>query len=104
MTSGSRTTFAVIRIATFRRYEACAGHSGDKDMLNRVAMYIGIAFWAMGGLVFAQTQANKIPNFASSSFAWLSAGADWINPPGGIRGPIQNDPDHPFHGNTAGPG
>src|SRR5215813_13729002 len=73
-------------------------------MLNRRAMHIGIAFWAMGGLLFAQAPANKIPNFASSSFAWLSAGADWFSPPAGIRGPIQNDPDHPFHGNTAGPG
>src|SRR6266496_6442548 len=74
-------------------------------MSNRAVLCIGLGFWAIGGLVFAQAPAkDKIPNRASSSFAWLSAGADWISPPEGIRGPIQNDPDHPFHGNTAGPG
>jgi len=74
-------------------------------MSNRAVLCIGLGFWAIGGLVFAQAPAkDKIPNLASSSFAWLSAGADWISPPAGIRGPIQNDPDHPFHGNTAGPG
>src|SRR5216117_4077437 len=74
-------------------------------MSNRAVLCIGLGCWAMTGVVLAQAPAkDKIPNLASSSFAWLSAGADWISPPAGIRGPIQNDPDHPFHGNTAGPG
>ena len=47
---------------------------------------------------------GKIPELASSSFAWLALGADWRDPPAGLRGPIRNDPDHPYHGNQAGPG
>ena len=69
------------------------------------AFCVGIPAWAMNTL--ASTQApvkDGIPNLASSSFAWLAAGADWLDPPSGLRGPIRNDPDHPFHGNTAGPG
>ena len=52
----------------------------------------------------ATTTKDRIPTFASNTFAWLAAGADWIDAAAGLRGPIQNDPDHPFHGNTAGPG
>src|SRR5437667_4882783 len=47
---------------------------------------------------------NGIPELASTTFAWLAVGADWLDAPAGLRGPIQNDPDHPFHGNLAGPG
>src|SRR2546426_12634385 len=74
-------------------------------MSNRAVLCIGLGCWAMTGVVLAQAPAkDKIPNLASSSFAWLAAGADWLSPGAGTRGPIQNDPDHPFHGNTAGPG
>src|SRR5215470_8799644 len=47
---------------------------------------------------------GKIPDLASSTFAWLSAGADWRDPPAGMRGPIRHDPDHAYHGNLDGPG
>jgi hypothetical protein len=55
--------------------------------------------------VSAQTPAkNEIPNLASKSFAWLS-GADWFDPPPGAgRGPIRQDPDHPFVGNVGANG
>jgi hypothetical protein len=45
---------------------------------------------------------NGIPNLASISFAWLSDGADWMDPPAGTpgHGRIKNDPDHPFLGNV----
>jgi hypothetical protein len=48
---------------------------------------------------------DKIPNLASTSFAWLS-GADWFDPPPGTpgRGPIRQDPDHPFVGNIGANG
>jgi len=49
----------------------------------------------------ASTQ-GKIPEFASSTFAWLSVGAEWRDPPAGYRGPIKNDPDHPYRGNLDG--
>src|SRR5205814_394427 len=44
-------------------------------------------------------KAEKIPELASASFAWLAFGAEWRDPPAGLRGPIKNDPDHPYHGN-----
>lgn len=45
---------------------------------------------------------NGIPNLASIQFAWLSDGADWMDPPAGTagHGRIKNDPDHPFLGNV----
>src|SRR5216684_4428903 len=74
-------------------------------------IWIEIAFLMMStmaalpALTLAQTPAkDPVPNLASSSFAWLALGADWLNPPAGLRGPIKNDPDHPFHGNLDGPG
>src|ERR1700710_215851 len=58
------------------------------------------------GLVDRSTPANLdfsvskdgIPNLASISFAWLSDGADWLDPPAGTQGHgrIKNDPDHPL--------
>src|SRR5258705_7032171 len=64
----------------------------------------GIAF-ALSAPAAAQAPAkDKIPELASISFAWLSAGAEWRDPPAGLRGPIKNDPDHPYHGNLDGPG
>jgi hypothetical protein len=62
---------------------------------------LGTASVAMNTPAFAQ---GKIPEFASSTFAWLSAGAEWRDPPAGYRGPIKTDPDHPYHGNLDGPG
>lgn len=50
------------------------------------------------------TAKEKIPALASSTFAWLAAGAEWRDPPAGYRGPIKNDPDFPYHGNLDGPG
>ncbi len=47
---------------------------------------------------------SGIPDLASSSFGWTAVGADWQDGPPGLRGPIKNDPDHPYHGNNAGPG
>ncbi len=45
---------------------------------------------------------DGIPNLASISFAWLSDGADWMDPPPGTpgHGRIKNDPDHPLISNV----
>jgi hypothetical protein len=50
------------------------------------------------------TANEKIPELATSAFAWLAGGAEWRDPPAGMRGPIRNDPDHRYHGNNDGPG
>src|SRR5438093_12286759 len=69
------------------------------------AFCVGIAVWATNTLAAAQAPAkNGIPDLASSSFAWQAVGTDWLDAPSGLRGPIRNDPDHPFHGNLDGPG
>ena len=65
------------------------------------ALCAGITLWALNAPASAQ---GKVPELASSSFAWLAAGADWRDPPAGMRGPIKPDPAHPYHGNLDGPG
>jgi hypothetical protein len=65
------------------------------------AICAGLAGWSFPSA--AQAPA-KIPDLASTSFAWLSAGG-FLDPPQGVgRGPIRQDPDIPFHGNNEGPG
>ena len=62
-----------------------------------------IGTWFTNAPASAQAPSN-IPELASITFAWLALGADWRDPPAGMRGPIKPDPDHPFHGNLDGPG
>jgi hypothetical protein len=67
------------------------------------AAYLSFAVWVVNTPVSAQAP-GKIPELASTSFAWLSLGADWRDPPAGLRGPIKPDPDHPFQGNIGANG
>jgi hypothetical protein len=78
----------------------------EKLLLGTVAAFCaGVALSAMTAPASAQAPANdKIPQLASISFAWLSAGG-FLDPPAGAgHGPIKQDPAHPFHGNGDGPG
>jgi hypothetical protein len=44
---------------------------------------------------------KAIPNLASADFGWQTNVADWQDPPPGHgRGPIRNDPAHPFTSNA----
>jgi hypothetical protein len=63
-----------------------------------------IAALAAAAITSPASAQGKIPELASSTFAWLSAGADWRDPPAGMRGPIRHDPDYRYHGNLDGPG
>jgi hypothetical protein len=73
-----------------------------KTLLSRTALVaLGITSVALASPASAQ---GKIPDLASSTFAWLSAGAEWRDPPAGMRGPIRTDPDYAYHGNLDGPG
>ena len=67
------------------------------------AAYASFAVWVVNSPASAQAP-GKIPELASTSFAWLSIGADWRDPPAGLRGPIKPDPDHPFQGNIGANG
>jgi hypothetical protein len=62
-----------------------------------------LACCAVGTQAAAQP-AGKIPELASTNFAWLAAGVHWFDPPAGLRGPIRQDPAYHYHGNTQGPG
>jgi hypothetical protein len=66
-----------------------------------IAVLISIA---LAGYGFGQTPSKNGPDLASSTFAWQAVAADWLQAPPGLRGPIEPDPDHPYHSNTAGPG
>jgi len=69
------------------------------------ALCAGIAAWAMNSPAPPQALAKDgIPDLTSSSFGWVAVGADWQDAPAGLRGPIRQDPDHPYHGNLDGPG
>jgi hypothetical protein len=65
-----------------------------------------IAAFADDGAL-AQTN-GKVPQFASPTFGWVRIRADgrnalfgdgWLDPPAGLRGPIEPHPDHPLRGN-----
>jgi hypothetical protein len=68
-----------------------------------VALSASLACLAAGGSVLAQAQGpanGKIPELASTHFAWLVLGVTWFDPPPGVgRGPIKSDPAHPYVGN-----
>jgi hypothetical protein len=67
------------------------------------AFCAGVVAWAAPAV--AQSPAQKIPDLASISFAWLAAGVHWFDPPPGLgHGPIRQDPAYPYHGNVDGPG
>ena len=67
-----------------------------------------VAVLAACAVAFAQAPSQsetKNPELASAQFAWLVLGVDWLDPPPALgRGPIRQDPAHPFHGNRDGPG
>lgn len=70
-----------------------------------VALGAGIACVALATQVGAQDPGKvKIPELASTNFAWLAFGVHWFDPPAGLRGPIRQDPAYHFHSNVDGPG
>jgi len=67
---------------------------------------LAITLW-LGLATPAAAQAlpkDKIPELASSSFAWLITRPEWMAPPAGLRGPIGPDPTHRQHMNQDGAG
>jgi hypothetical protein len=70
-----------------------------------VACGAGIAAWATSLPAAAEAPTkDKIPVFAADNVGWISAGGFLDPAPGTGRGPIKQDPAHPFHGNLDGPG
>jgi len=68
---------------------------------------LATAFWLSLWATPASAQAgskDKIPELASSTFAWLITRPEWLNPPAGLRGPIPPDPEHRQHMNQDGAG
>jgi hypothetical protein len=76
-------------------------HVAIKNLLlgtAAVAICASVAAWTMSAPASAQAP-GKIPELASTSFAWLGGG-EWRDPPAGMRGPIKNDPAFPYNGNN----
>jgi hypothetical protein len=64
------------------------------------------AFFVVVAATAANAQATKdakIPDFGGNTVGWIS-GADWFDPPSGLRGPIRPDPNYRYYGNLDGPG
>ena len=64
------------------------------------ALGVSLAVLATDASTLAQEQGpakGKIPELASTHFAWLVVGVDWLDPPAGMRGPIR--PDSKSHRN-----
>jgi len=72
-------------------------------VLAAMAGMISVRFGApaLSTLAFAQ---EAIPELTSNGSAWRAVGADWLDPPEGLRGPIKSHPNHAYHGNLDGPG
>ena len=71
---------------------------------NPIALALCAAIAAAAPACAQAPAKETIPELASTSFAWLAFGGDWLDPPAGLRGPIRHDPAYPFHGNLDGPG
>ncbi len=75
--------------------------------MRLVASVVVVCGALAGFRAWAQTQApanGKTPDLMSANFGWLSVGAEWLDAPAGLRGPIKFDPTHPYHMNLDGPG
>ena len=71
-----------------------------RRLLGTTAAALCAAITALALNSPASAQApGKIPELASTSFAWLGGG-EWRDPPAGMRGPIKNDPEFPYNGNN----
>jgi hypothetical protein len=68
-----------------------------------ITLGLSLAIWASPAA--AQTApSGKIPELASSTFAWLIIRPEWLPPPAGLRGPIPADPEQRQHMNQDGAG
>src|SRR5262245_36286579 len=66
---------------------------------------VGAVCAAFAATASAQAPRNEnIPELGSTKFAWLVIRPLWIEPGGGLRGPIMHDPEQTKHDNQDGPG
>jgi len=70
-----------------------------------LAITFGLSLAAWASPAAAQTApSGKIPELASSTFAWLIIRPEWLPPTAGLRGPIPPDPEQRQHMNQDGAG
>src|SRR5215468_8502849 len=111
----SRTMFAARSIAISPPCRACGGPEGATLMSIRsshqlcaaLSVALGLSITAWTGQVSAQAPDGKnpkIPELASSTFAWIIIRPEWLPPPAGLRGPIPADPEQRQHMNQDGAG
>ena len=70
-----------------------------------LATALGLSLTAWASPAAAQTApGGKIPELASSTFAWIIIRPEWLPPQAGLRGPIPPDPEQRQHMNQDGAG
>jgi hypothetical protein len=69
-----------------------------------LSIALGLSVAASTDQASAQAPNGKIPELASSTFAWLIIRPEWLPPPAGLRGPIPADPEQRQHMNQDGAG
>jgi len=74
-----------------------------KRGMLRVAAALCLCVTVSGTPTAAQSP-GKIPELASSTFAWRIIRPEWVDPGNGLRGPIGPDPTHEHHMNQDGAG
>ena len=57
-----------------------------------LSIALGLSVAASTDQASAQAPNGKIPELASSTFAWLIIRPEWLPPPAGLRGPIRPIP------------
>lgn len=86
-------------------FESAYSPAGLSIKAFGLAAVVGMIYAAFDAQVPTPASAQTaIPELATSGFAWQAFGADWRDPPAGLRGPIKPHPKHPYHGNNDGPG
>ena len=81
------------------------GNSGRRHAAFAAAATVAFVVSASVAAQTPPSSAGQIPDLASTTFALLALGADWRDPPAGSgRGPVRQDPDHPFVGNVGNNG
>jgi hypothetical protein len=75
-----------------------------KSLTVGTALGCAVALTVQAPAAAQSTPKEKIPELGSSQFAWLVIRPEWLEPGGGMRGPIMSDPTQKQHMNQDGAG
>jgi hypothetical protein len=70
---------------------------------SMIALLAAMTLTVLVPVVSAQPEDERIPQFASAQFGWMTTHDDWLQPPPGSgHGPIGPDPAYPYVGSVEG--